>query len=250
MRANADALLIGVRPDSLPIVSEELLDDVYEMGHIRRIASRPDLVELLEAEGLHEVKPTRWLRAPEVIGAAELVSSYDTRLRTAGPSGEIEGLRILDSATANTYYRGRWRDPSPDHSGNFIARRGQRFGADLWAYVALDSGEPVRLLDLPAITSDRGCDEAWRLQAALDVLNERPQQILVQGTGHGSVALGLYAPPPRWLQRRWELIGQPSKVPGALFASEFAPSDSREELRFASEHLWLTSHIASSEDNS
>jgi hypothetical protein len=249
VRANGDALLIGVRPDALPIVSEELLDDVDDHAYIRRLSSRPDLPELLRAEGLVEVKQTRWLRPPDVVTGEELASIYEGRLDAAIPSGNIEGLRILDPSTPTTYYRGRWRQPGPEHSGNYVARRGQRFGAELWAFVALDSGRPLRLLDLPAITTGRGCDEAWRLQAALDAANGRPQQIVVQGTGHGRVALGLHSPPPRWLQRRWELIGQPTKVPGALFAYDFAVGDVREEIQFASDRLWLTRHITSSEDS-
>jgi hypothetical protein len=248
MRANGDAIVLGVRPDGLPIVSEELLDEVVERGHIRRVRSRPDLAGLLEAEGLREVQSSRWLRAPEAETAVELAAAYDVRVGAAPTSGEIGGLRILDTSTANTYYWGRWREPGPEHTGNFIARRGRRFGADLWAYVALDRGRPLRLLDFPALSPDRGCDEAWRLQAALDAAAGDPQAILVQGTGRGSLALGLYAPPPRWLQRRWELLGEPTRIPGALFAYEFTPSDAREELSFASSRLWLTRRVASGED--
>lgn len=249
LRENGDALLLGVRPDGLPLVSDEILQEVEDFGYIRRLASRPDLSEALEAEGLRQVEATRWLSAPEEVSADDLVAIYDSRLSDASPSGDIEGLRILDPSTPNTYYRGRWRQPAAGHYGNFVARRGQRFGAELWAYVALVVGEPSQLLDLPALTRDRGCDEAWRLQAALDAVAGRPQQIAVHGTGHGRIALGLYAPPPRWLQRRWELIGQLSKVAGALFAYDFTPSDAREELRFASDRLWLNRHIASSEDS-
>jgi hypothetical protein len=183
MRANGDAIVLGVRPDGLPIVSEELLDEVVERGHIRRVRSRPDLAGLLEAEGLREVQSSRWLRAPEAETAVELAAAYDVRVGAAPTSGEIGGLRILDTSTANTYYWGRWREPGPEHTGNFIARRGRRFGADLWAYVALDRGRPLRLLDFPALSPDRGCDEAWRLQAALDAAAGDPQAILVQGTG-------------------------------------------------------------------
>lgn len=249
LRDNGDALLLGVRPDGLPLVSDEILEEVEEFGYIRRLTSRPELSDVLEAEGLREVKSTRWLRPPEEVSVDDFVAIYDSRLSAAGPSGDIDGLRILDPATPTTYYRGRWRQPGAQHSGNFVSRRGQRFGAELWAYVALVDGEPAKLLDLPSLTTDRGCDEAWRLQAALDAAAGRPQQIVVRGTGHGRVALGLYAPPPRWLQRRWELIGQFSKVAGALFAYDFTPSDAGEELRFASDRLWLTRQIASSEDS-
>lgn len=248
-RANDDALLIGIRPDALPIVSDELADDVEQHGYIRRVASRPSLDDLLQAEGLREVKPARWLRAPAVISAEELIAAYDARLKAAGPSGHIEGLRVLDPSTPNTFYRGRWRQPESHHTGNYVARRGQRYGAELWAYVQVISGEPSRLLDLPTITSDRGCDEAWRLQAALDAFSDNPQQVTIQGTGQGRVALGIYAPPPRWLQRRWELVGQPAKVRGALFAYEFLVADIREELTFVTDRLWLARNIAPSEDS-
>lgn len=243
LRATGDVLLLGVRPDGVPLVSEDLSLAVERHGLLRRLPRQPELPELLAAEGLHEVNASRWLRAPDVTSPEALMAAYDDRLDRQGPSGEIDGLRILDSATSPLSYRARWRVPS-DHSGRFVARRPQRYGSDLWSYVALEQGRPTHLLDLPALTHDRGCDEAWRIQAAIDCRNEKPQQIVVGGTGQGRVALGLFAPPPRWLQRRWEFFGNAGRLQGALFAYEFATTDVMEELQFATKRLWLSRRMA------
>lgn len=244
LRQSGDVLLLGVRPDAEQLVVDELLEKMASSGHVRRIdrASEEDVL-LLQAHGLEEISEARWMKVSEPCDATELIERYDAALDRQSPSGEISGLQILDSARSASYYRGRWRKEQPGDSGRFVARRSQGYGSDLWCYVELNDGLHIRLLDLPTTTRNRGCDEAWHLQAAIDAARGNPQELILRRTGEGRVKLGLPAPPPRWLQRRWDLLGNPTTVRSALFSYEFSPSDTRDEVDFVKRHLWMTTRI-------
>lgn len=239
-RRSGGLLLFGTRPDNLPLVGEALQQRVQTTGHLRRIFE-PDgeVFALLDAYGLTEMPESRWLDQPEPVEATEFIERYERELARQPLSGTIEGLRVLDPTSPPSFYRGRWRTPSDSDDGVFVARRSQGYGADLWCVVGLSAGEHQRLLDLP-LAGARGCDEAWQLQAAIDAVNGNAQELLIHGTGRGRVQVGLPAPPPRWLQRRWDLLGHLTRVPSALFGYEFASSDTRAEVAFVRDHLWMT----------
>jgi hypothetical protein len=243
-RASGDVVLLGVRPDATPLVGDELAARIDHVGHLRRVSATSDLDPLLADYGLREIRADRWLRSADPIEAEEFVRFFDDRLVGQAPSGQIPDLRVLDPTRPVAFYRGRWRPVAAGDTGRFVARRSQGYGADLWCYVEIRDGEPVRMIDLPLMSRDRGCDEAWRLQAALDAQRNEPQQVLVRGTGAGSITLGLQAPPPRWLQRRWDLFGRPCRAKGALFAYDFTSADAREELGFVIARLWLKCILA------
>jgi hypothetical protein len=243
-RRNGDVLLVGTRPDAQPIVGEALSDRIEWIGHLRRVAGSTELEEMVADYGLIEIDETRWIHHPTPETADEYLKSFADRLSAAPPSGEIPDLRILDRNQPTSYYRGRWRPSRSSDVGTFVARRSQGYGADLWCFVELDSGEPLRLLDLPSNPRERGCDEAWRLQAAIDALRGVPQVLTALRTGRGAVTLGLSAPPPRWLQRRWDLLGTPSRAKGCLFAYDFSTRDVAEEVAFAREMLWMDLVVA------
>lgn len=244
-RSSGDLLLIGVRPDGVPLVGEALIERVQVDRHLRRLIDpTPEELELVTLYGLDQLSEDKWMRHKPPLPAAALINEYNELLARQGPSGEIPGLRILDPSRRPAYYRGRWRPPDPSDSGVYVARRSQGYGADLWCVVELRDGSHIRLLDLPALGRDRGCDEAWHLQAALDAQQGSPQEVIVRRTGTGRIQLGLPAPPPRWLQRRWDLLGHPATVKSALFGYEFSPGDTRAELEFVKDHLWMSSRVA------
>jgi hypothetical protein len=239
-RRSGGFILLGVRPDDAPLVGEALAQRIESVGHLRRILDTADDVEgLLAAYGMDEISETKWMRHEPPIAAEAVVDLYQIRLRHQPSSGDIDDLRVLDPTTSTRYYRGRWRPPRSDDDGIFVARRSQSYGADLWCYVEIRHGLHTRLLDLPALSKERGCDEAWRLQAAVDALNGTPQGVLVSRTGQGNLRLGLPSPPPRWLQRRWDLLGSPKEAKPSLFAYEFGASDARDEIDFLREHMWM-----------
>ena len=104
----------------------------------------------------------------------------------------------------------------------------------------LSDGNPERMIDLPIADSPwRGCDEAWRLQLAIDALRGTPQQFRVRSLGGGMIALEIFSPLPMWARRRWNALGEPVPSSGCLFAYRLAEAEFEEEIQFAQEALWL-----------
>jgi hypothetical protein len=152
----------------------------------------------------------------------------------------VDGIQILDSGRPVNFYRGRWRQPSTKDTGQFVARRPQAYGSDLWCYVELKDGEPQHLIDLPlSADSMRGCDEAWRLQAAIDAARHQPQSFRLEHSGSAHVLLSLFGPPPSWLQRRWDGCGKPVSSRSALVTYLLPASNLAVELDFLRRMLWL-----------
>lgn len=242
-RDSGACLLIGVRPEAEPLLGEDILPLVEYRRHVRTIAGDNDqhVDALLIDYGLREMSREHWLNCPPAGSPEDLVRDLEARLNAAGASGLVEGLRILDPNTSVTHYRRRWRQPTSRDSGRYVARRPQAFGSELWCYAELSAGLTTRLLDLPLGGGvSRGCDEAWRLQAAIDAVAENPGQVrLRQSPTDGNDLVELSSPPPSWLQRRWDAIGTPTLSPGALFAYEFKRAEASEELQFVRETLWL-----------
>ena len=123
-----------------------------------------------------------------------------------------------------------------------MARRPQAYGADLWCYARVTAGEIVQLVDLPLLESMApGADEAWRLQAAIDVLAGHPQQVrLRQGSETSQVVLDLFGPAPSWAQRRLDVVGMPlQRGRGALFSYCLPADEVAEELQFLADMQWI-----------
>ena len=143
-------LLVGVRPYGVPLVDAELADQIEREGHTRTLHPEgEDVVDQLARSGLHQINPERWVASPRKESAAELLQRVRARLNAAGPSGDIEDLVVLDPATPAGYYKGRWREPMRGDSGDFVARRPQAYGADLWCAVRLSDGSPQKLVEFP-----------------------------------------------------------------------------------------------------
>ncbi len=237
-------ILVGVRSDGLSLCDGLLDDRIEHYHHARRVTLQPgeEPTELLGGLGLRELSFEQWLNSPKVVAAQDLVQEYETRLAAAGPSGSVEPVRILDPTTPVTYYRGRWRSVAARDNGKFIGRRPVQFGADQWCYFDVVDGEVIRLIDLPVLDRlAQGCDEAWRLQAALDTLSGAPQLLRVQkARTTGDVVLRFLSPIPSWSQRRLDAVGQAlGHLPGSLFAYKVSESQLEHDLAFLEKTMWL-----------
>jgi len=240
-RQSGAVLLIGIATEGQPIVGEDLSQRIVYERHVRSIPgpTGPGLLENLADDGLREVSIEQWLVCPRPVSATELVTQYDTRLSASIEPGPIDGLTLLDPSRPVTYYRGRWRPPTSKDEGRFVARRPREYGADLWCYLELRGGIPTRLVDLPVASGIvRGCDEAWRLQGAIDAVRGHPQTARHSPSGANGRIVQLTIPTPSWLQRRWDAVGTPVVVPGALVSYKFDAKDLQEELDFAESMLW------------
>ncbi len=241
LRKSGAAILLGVASDQVSALPDDLVTRIEYINHVRRLSPLPgdnlrgDLVQL----GLIELSYDGWLKAPSAETPAQHVSRLDRLLDAAQPSRDIPGLLLLDPERSIRYYRGRWVE-ARSQSGRFVARRSQAYGADVWCYVQLRNGHPERLIDLPtSVGRWRGCDEAWRLQMAIDALRGEPQRFRVRPRPEGTHILELFSPVPMWARRRWDAVGEPVPSAGCLCAYRFAEAECEEELRFAHEALWL-----------
>ena len=240
-RASGSVILVGISADQSSALPDELEVRVEHNGHVRRLTPLPaenlrdDLLQL----GFTEIPYERWLKAPTAETAAQQISRLDQRLLAAPASGEMPGLILLDAERPISYYRGRWMEPKKQ-TGRFVARRIQAYGAPVWCYVQLNAGHPQRFVDFPSPGSRwRGCDEAWRLQMAIDAARQNPQRFIVRPSRPGMQRLEFFSPIPMWAQRRWDAVGQRTNPPGCLLAFEFPEADIGEEVRYARDALWL-----------
>jgi len=202
-----------------------------------------ELVSVLSQFGLVRCSEDNWLKAPPDETAEVYISRFNRALKNVPYCGEIPSLTILDSERNVSYYPGRWSSPK-SLSGNYLGRRPQAYGNDIWCYLELEKGKPKRFLDLPLPSSDglRGCDEGWRLQAALDARIGNPQQYRVRKTAGSNYAVDIFSPIPNWMERRWNWVGNHVKNVGCLLSFEFAKSDVDREVDFARRKLWLVEY--------
>lgn len=241
LRQSGGAIMLGIATDQLSALPDELEARIEYVNHVRRLVPlqgedlRTDLVQL----GLIELSYDSWLKPPPVKTPAQHILEFNRLLDTAPPSLDIPGLFLLDPTRSVRYYRGRWVKPT-SHSGRFVGRRKQAYGADLWCYAEIEKGIPVRFEDLPPRSSVwRGCDEAWRLQAAIDHERGSPQVFRIRPGPSGTRMIDFFSPVPMWARRRWDAVGEPIVSSGCLFSYKFRENELQEEVRFLKENLWL-----------
>lgn len=235
-------LLLGVTPESVEWLPAVLSKVVTCRGYVRSLPPEaiPTGASLLRDAGYFEVSYKLWLQAPKFVTPAALYAKYVDLLRTNTTVADPAGMTILDSAAPVKYYKGRWKAPAG--TGCFVARRPQRYGAPLWSFVKLSEGRLVALVDLPVeVTTWRACDEAWRLQAAIDARNGIPHQVVITNRPETWQAeLRFTSPLPRWVQRQLDAIGEPSTVTGALLGYSVPLTELSFITSFFAEHLWMS----------
>ena len=231
-------LLLGIAPDGADMLPRNIAARIVRNGHANVLTFGPeeDLPADLRALGLLEIPEKLWFKCPPTETAADLIQRHDARL-ASGLVGPIDELVVIDPARPPTYYKGRWVKPGK-LTGRFVGRRPQAFGAPLWCYVHLEQGQPTHLLDLHS-ADWRGCDQAWRLQMAIDAVAERPQRFQAELSETGSVILRFFSPVPSWWQRRWDVLARPCPSTGCLFAYEMSYDQYEAELGRLTTELWL-----------
>lgn len=235
-------LLIGIVPDADYPLPDTLKPELEYANHCRRLHVKDNLaaIEILRQIGFVSLTPTSWLKSPNISVADHFLSRYSALLQDSGPAGKIDDLQILDSQRSVGFYPGRWA-MLKGHSGTFVARRPQPFGAPLWCYVRVENGMVKSLLDLPALeTRWRPCDEAWHIQQAVDSVRGTPQRFKCRSSGSkDTVVVDFFSPVPLWARRRWDCVGTPVLPYKCLFSYSFAQAHLREELAFARDSMWL-----------
>ena len=236
-RDSGSAIVLG----PFNLLRDSLAARIEYVNHMRRLSAveGEDLGEELRQMGFVEVPHDSWLKMPHRETPTQHLARLDRLLDAAQPSGQVDGLTLLDSEKRVRYYPGRWTETS-SHTGRYVGRRNQAYGADLWCYVEMRDGRPERLVDLPLSGSRwRGCDEAWRLQMAIDSLQGHAQLFRKLPSLRDSYVMQFFSPIPMWARRRLDSVGQPVSSPGCLFAYRLAEAELAEEVRFATNELWL-----------
>ena len=243
IRGSGAVLLLGIAGEQTSLLPHRYERRIEHRGHVRILppTAAADIVPYLEGLGFTELSEGAWLDPPTHVSAQGLIARFDRALHQQPEAGPIEGLRVIDPGRETHYHRGRWVDVVTSVSGNVVARRPQRFGPHLWCYVTLEEGRPRRLLDLPlGETRYRACDEAWRLQSAIDAVGGKPQRLRIRPGAAGRWIFDVFSPPPMWLVRRWDAVGDPvERSHGALLSYTFDSQDVDEEASFARDMMWL-----------
>ena len=239
-RSDGTFIILGVAGDEITPNLQEEVD--FRPSGLRTIC--PDnsdaLCVILADLGLIELAPAIWLHAPPTMAAADFLQGWIARLPRDIHLEKIDDLEIIDTGSPTTFYKGRWRELRTNDAGTFLARRPQKDGPKLWSFIEAQGVQVRRLVDVHAKdVRIRDCDEAWRIQAALDARAGSPQTYKVQKENE-FVVLSFYSPLPAWAVRRLSLIGEQFKPVSSLLGFRIPAKDLDEEMRWLGETLWLT----------
>lgn len=240
-RKSGRIMIFGVLPDDVSLLPQDIMNKMEYNNHIRSLPPGYDEEHIgqLTELGYVEISDSSWLKNPQKETTKQYLIRINSLLDAAPTSGDVIGLKILDTQRSVRYYRDRWVEPK-SYSGRFVGRRAQAYGSDLWCFVELKSGLPTRLIDLP-IGSDlwRGCDQAWILQSAIDYDNNNPQQFRIRTGSNETSLIDIFSPIPAWAKRRLDAIGEPAIPSGCLFTYRIDNKEKKEEIQFLKEYLWL-----------
>lgn len=238
-RQSGTTLLLGGVPDHGLPLPEHFQERIDRVAHVRRLRLTSGEEQTLKDFGFVEILASVWEKAPIASSANIVAERYVEMLDMSGPSGSVEIISVLDAGKSPKFYSGRWISLRHE-TGVFVAKRRGQFGDTRWCFIRTEGGVVVRYLALPTVDeAGRAVDEAWRLQAALDASNKRPQVFRVTESDNVAV-FELFSPVPRWVQRRWDSVGERLvDRKGCLFAYRFDRADAAEEGQYLKDYLWM-----------
>jgi hypothetical protein len=234
------ALIFGIASTDVFEGQPELLGRIVYDGASRRIHARPSepLGAKLRHAGLRELTMQAWLKEPATEAASVFLDEAKATLKRADPADSaIDGLEVFDSSRGGIYST-CWGAPG-DRSGLFIARRPKAYGNTHWMLVELSAGRVEQTAHLPRIGSSlRGCDEAWRLQLALNAMNGRPQRYRVRKE-NAIAYLDMLFPVPLWAHRHLLVLGRQAQRQQSICSYQVPESLLGEARSFLEQRLWL-----------
>lgn len=237
------AYVVGVAPDDAHFLPASLQERIRSDGATRFLSPQADerLPDVLLSLGLRKISQETWLsnRNPEAAG--EAVDRALKRLRRDGVHGDLPGLTVIRHADGQTVpYAARWAEPT-GRFGIHIGRAPQPYGARLWFVVDLRDGEVMRSLLLPyAERPERACDQAWRLQLAIDAVAGFPATFHASSVG-GDHRLDFNFPLPIDARRRLLFIGGREVDAQAAYSVQISNSQLEIEKEFLRMHCWMRS---------
>jgi hypothetical protein len=240
-RPGGSIFLMGTVPDQDSFLPPSLASRVQYEGNTRVLQPHPDegLSGALLELGLQELPEGVWLKAPRAETPESFIQGYQRELEAQPASGKVADLSVLDPTTATDFYPKRWTSPNSGHTGIFVARRPQEFGAPIWCLALLSEGRAVKFIDLPSRrTRWRGSDIAWQYQMAVDRCRGAPQLYRKAETADG-VRFDFFSPLPQWSQRRMMIFGHQVPRSKCLMSFILPSTQSEAEESFLQQRLWL-----------
>jgi hypothetical protein len=241
-RSDGSFVILGVAGEEITPLTDELNTSLTGWGVLRILSgsSGTNLEVLLSELGLLKLPERMWLRVPPIESAETHVSAWKEILSAEPVSSPIDGLQILDTGKSPTFYKGRWVTPERTHSGMYVSRRPQKYGAPLWCLTELADGAVRRFKDLTTKGDrQRPLDIAWRIQAGLDALTGEPQLVDSSLSDATVTRLRFFSPLPSWCERRLSVAGRKTAAEGCLFSFDVPISSRVEELKFLGDTLWM-----------
>jgi hypothetical protein len=242
-RRNGSLAILGIAGDYITPLTEELEQRVVVRGALRIMPATEgeDTQTILRELGLLKLSEKVWLRLPGAEAAPTHIASWRRQVASEPAAAALDGVRILDTSRSPTFYNDRWCDPATKHTGLFIARRPQRYGAALWCVAEVETGVVRRFKDLSAPGDRlRPFDLAWRIQAAFDAVAGTPQRYRCSNRDTPTTTLRFYSPIPSWCERHLAIVGQKTKAEKCLFSFEIPTNAIGNELKLLHETLWMT----------
>jgi hypothetical protein len=243
--------VFGIAPDDAPVLVGTLRDRVRQDGIMRYLDDEEgQLGETLAALGMRRHTASKWLPRIHTQSPERFLEHVLNRLTSAGLRGDMPTTEWLTPATA-TYvpYQRRWTSEAAE-SGRAIGRAHPEFGAPLWFLARLVEGRIERALSLPfADMPDRACDQAWRIQLALDAQRGAPGRYKAWPEADGMRA-SISFPLPLSARRRLVLLGglrNDRPGAGAVWIPQSAWTEAEQYLQ---SELWLRSDQDFSEESS
>jgi hypothetical protein len=241
-RPDNSLVLLGIAGDYISPLTSELEQHVISRGVLRIIPNASaDTQTVLRDLGLLKLSERAWLRLPAIETAVTHVVAWRQRVGNEPQATGLHGIQILDTSRSPTFYKDRWCDPTAKHSGFFVARRPQKYGASLWCVVEMEQGSVRRFKDLSSPGDRlRPYDLAWRIQAALDSIAGTPQRFRCSSAADSTTLVRFYSPIPSWCERHLAITGVKTKTDRCLFAFEIPNAAASNELKLLREALWMT----------
>ncbi len=238
VRKGGMVFIRGIFTDDFRWVWEKIASRVRYKGHVRFLSPEvgEDLPKYLKDCGLQSVPTETFLSRPPEEARESFLAQIDKTLNDSAGSGSVADFTWLAGSPASRNWNERWTDIAPSN-GVYVVRRSRRFGSALWGIARMSSGRLTHLLNLPTKSGVRACDEAWRVQAALDAARGSPPLIYVKHED-GRTTVSTNRPFPAWVTRRWDLFGSKINRPGFLMSYSFSPKDAGEEVAFVSQFMW------------
>jgi hypothetical protein len=242
-RRDGSLAILGIAGDYITPLTAELERRVVVRGALRIMPATDgeDTQTLLRELGLLKLSEKAWLRLPTVEAASTHIASWRQQVANELPAAGLDGVRILDTSRSPTFYNDRWCEPAVKHTGLFIARRPQRYGAALWCVAEVEKGVVRRFKDLSAPGDKlRPFDLAWRIQAAFDSNSGMPQRYRCSDRETATTTLRFFSPIPSWCERHLSVVGHKTKADRCLFSFDIPTNAVANELKLLHETLWMT----------